>query len=85
MCGKKMHIEFLSILDFFTARYWFVGQGGVKLGGVVDMTAFGTGESCLSLEREMVNTAARYLFILKHCDEGTLATMDGECGWGYGR
>lgn len=49
------------------------------------MTAFGTGESCLSLEREMVNTAARYLFILKHCDEGTLVTMDGECGWGYGR
>lgn len=45
--------------------------------------AFGRAESCLSLEREMINIAPRYLLILKHCDEGVM--VDGECGWEYGR
>lgn len=49
------------------------------------MTAFGTGESCLLLEREMFNIASRSLFILKHCNEGMMVMMDRECGWGYGR
>lgn len=51
----------------------------------MEVSIFGTGESCPLLEGKMINIAPRNLFILKLCNEGELVMVDEVCGWGYGR
>ena len=51
----------------------------------MEVSIFGTGESCPPLEEKMINIAPRNLSILKLCNEGELVMVDEVCGWGYGR